>query len=164
MFSRIFPKVFDNQYRGHWLGLVLFIAVILVKALQGLESLVFTHSTMTVADGIPVDTFGVVAANNAVDMFALLGMYLLVLPLTGAVALVRYRAMIPFLYLMLIATQLGARGILFAHAMMRPASAGGHAMGFYVNLIILAVTLGGFALSLLDRPRAPKRSPREIAA
>jgi len=154
MLNRIFPKAFDNAYRGHWLGLVLFIAVIFVKAMQGVNSMILTHRTMTTADGIPVDTFSPVAASAATDMFALLGMYLLVVPLVGAVAAIRYRAMIPFLFLMLIAMQLGARTILFAHSMTRPDDASGHAIGFYINLGILAVTVIGFGFSLAGKSRS----------
>jgi hypothetical protein len=89
MLSRIFPKQFDNTYCGHWLGLVLFIPIVALKAVQGFNSVVWTHKVMVSADGIPVDSFGPVAAGEATQMFALLGMYLLVLPLLGAAALIR---------------------------------------------------------------------------
>src|ERR1051325_10472283 len=109
MLNRIFPRQFDNDYRGHWLGIALFILVIALKAMQGVNSIVMTHEVMTTADGIPVDTYGPAAAAAALSMFALLGMYLLVLPLTGLVALIRYRTMIPFLFVMLLLVQLGSR-------------------------------------------------------
>lgn len=44
MFDRLFPKQFDNLYRGHWLGLVLFMLVVTVKALQGIVSLLSTQT------------------------------------------------------------------------------------------------------------------------
>ncbi|MFL5237617.1 MAG: hypothetical protein ACJ8EL_08440, partial [Rhizomicrobium sp.] len=90
MLSRIFPKAFDNSYRGHWLGLALFGIVILLKAIQGVNSIIMTRKVMIGADGIPLDSFNPIAVNIAIQMFALLGMYLLVLPLIGALALVRY--------------------------------------------------------------------------
>jgi|SRR4051812_37924603 hypothetical protein len=148
MLDRIFPKAFDNRYRGHWLGVVLFVLVILLKAVQGVNSIVMTRKVMIGADGIPLDSFNPIAANTAVEMFALLGMYLLVLPLIGAVALVRYRAMIPFLFLMLLAVMLGSRGLNYLHPIARTAAAGGHPIGMYVNLGILALAVIGFALSL----------------
>jgi hypothetical protein len=150
MLDRLFPKQFDNVYRGHWLGLVLFALVLAVKALQGFNSIVRTHDIMTGADGIPVDTFTPLAAAEATQMFALLGMYLLVLPLISLLALIRYRAMIAFLLLMLIVVQLGARGVHLLHPTIGESTGGAEPIGFYVNLAILAVTVIAFVLSLLQ--------------
>ena len=68
MLDRIFPRQFDNAYRGHWLGLVLFVLIIALKAIQGFNSIVWTHTTMVGADGIPVDSFSPVAASEATTM------------------------------------------------------------------------------------------------
>jgi hypothetical protein len=151
MLERIFPKQFDNIYRGHWLGLALFVLVLALKALQGIESIVQTEHTMVSADGIPLAAFSPVAASEAIQMFALLGMYLLVIPLQSVVVLLRYRAMVPFMLLTLIAIQLGARGIHLLHPDSASTPGGGEPIGFYVNLGILAVTLLGFALSIVRR-------------
>jgi hypothetical protein len=152
MLDRVFPKQFDNTYRGHWLGPVLFALIVALKAIQGFNSMVWTHNIMVSADGIPVDSFGPVAASEASLMFALLGMYLLVLPLIGVVALIRYRAMIPFLLLMLLVVQLGARFVHWLHPTVLESSDSPAPIGLYVNLGILALTLVAFLLSLL-RPR-----------
>ncbi|MFL6689231.1 MAG: hypothetical protein ACJ8IR_03450 [Alphaproteobacteria bacterium] len=149
MLDRIFPTVFDNRYRGHWLGVVLFVLVILLKAVQGVNSIVMTRKVMIGADGIPLDRFNSIAADTAVEMFSLLGMYLLVLPLIGAVAVFRYRSMIPFLFLMLLSVMLGSRALNYLHPIARTAATGVHPIGFYVNLGILALTVIGFALSLI---------------
>jgi hypothetical protein len=153
MLSRIFPKQFDNTYRGHWLGLVLFVPMMALKAIQGFNSIVRTHDIMVGADGIPVDSFAPVAAGEATQMFALLGMYLLVVPLIGAVALIRYRAMVPFLLLMLLIVQLGARGVHRLHPTVGESVGSAEPIGFYVNLGILALTAMAFVLSLV-RPRS----------
>src|ERR1041384_397384 len=107
MLDRIFPKQFDNTYRGHWLGVALFVPIVLLKAIQGVNSIIMTRQIMTSADGIPLDSFNSAAAQNAIADFALLGMYLLIIPLIGAISLIRYRAMIPFLYLMLFMAVMG---------------------------------------------------------
>jgi hypothetical protein len=149
MLEHIFPKQFDNAYRGHWLGLVLFVLVIALKAVQGFNSMVWTQQIMESADGIPIRTFGPVAAGEAILMFALLGMYLLVLPLISAVALLRYRAMVPFLLLMLLVVQLGARGVHLLHPTVAERAGSAEPVGFYVNLGILAATAMAFVLSLV---------------
>lgn len=153
MLHRIFPRQFDNTYRGHWLGLALFVLVIAVKALQGIMCVVRTEHTMITADGIPLGSFSPVAASEAIQMFALLGMYLLVIPLQSVVVLFRYRSMVPFMLLMLIAIQLGARGIHLLHPDIAATSGGGEPIGFYVNLGILAVTALAFVLSVVPRSR-----------
>ncbi|HTK80499.1 MAG TPA: hypothetical protein VL286_08680 [Rhizomicrobium sp.] len=157
MLDRIFPKQFDNTYRGHWLGVALFVPIVLLKAIQGVNSIIMTRQIMTSADGIPLDSFNSAAAQNAIADFALLGMYLLIIPLIGAISLIRYRAMIPFLYLMLLLQQIGSRFILLAHPVPRTGAYDAAPIGLYVNLGILAVTVIGFALSLLSKrgARAP---------
>jgi hypothetical protein len=147
--GRIFPKQFDNTYRGHWLGLVLFALIVVLKALQGFESVISPEFTMVRADGIPLDKFDALASSEVVLMFALLGTYLIVIPLQSVVVLIRYRSMVPFMLLTLIAVQLGVR---LVHALYptlleiqgRPAP-----FALYVNLGILAATLIAFILSLL---------------
>lgn len=149
MLSRIFPREFDNNYQGPWAAVVIFIAAMALKALQGVMSMINTRNTAINADGIALDSFSTAAQQEVLSMFALLGMWLLVLPLLGVVALIRYRTMIPLLYLALLCEQLVARLVVYLHT---PDSApAGHPIGFYVNVGILAVTLIGFLLSLLDR-------------
>jgi len=154
MLDRIFPTQFDNRYRGHWLGLGLFVLIVALKALQGFNSMVWTHQVMVSADGIPVDSFGPAAASEATLMFALLGMYLLVLPLMSAVALVRYRAMIPALLLMLLIVQLGARRVHLLHPTISEIAGAAEPIGFYVNLGILGLTVVAFVFSILRRRAA----------
>lgn len=154
MLGRIFPRQFDNIYRGHWLGLWLFVPVILVKGLQGANSIVTTRLVMINADGIPLDSFDAVAAQAAIGMFTLLGMYLLILPVQGAVALIRYRSMIPLLYLMLIIVQAAGRLLVLWHPVIQT---GQLPLGFFVNLGILAITLLGFVLSLSGKSDSPER-------
>src|ERR1041385_1700809 len=101
MLKRLFPKEFDNSYGGHWLGIALFAIVVSVRAIQGVNSIVMTRSVMVGADGIRLDTFNPVAADTAIALFALLGLHLSLIPLMSIAALVRYRSMIPFIYLLL---------------------------------------------------------------
>ena len=87
MLARLFPKQFDNDYRGLWLAIWLFVPIVVVRAIQGAESIVNTRNVITGADGIPLDSFNAAAAQTVVSMFALLGLQLLVIPLQSVVAL-----------------------------------------------------------------------------
>ena len=152
MLARIFPRQFDNTYQGLWLAVWLFVPLMLVKAVQGVNSIIMTRDVLIGADGIPLDQYGAAAANTVVTLFALLGMYLLIIPLQSLIVLIRYRSMIPFMYLSFIAVQVGARVLNTLHPIERP---DGPPIGFTINLILLALTLIGFALSVQDR--SPQR-------
>lgn len=143
--ERIFPRAFDNAYRGHWLGIALLALVALGKAIQGVESVVNTRDVVVRADAIALDRFGQDGAETVVALFALLGFYQLVLPLLSLAVLIRYRAMIPFLCLMLLFTQLGSRVLLA----FEPIARNGTPVGLYVNLALLSMTAMGFLLSLV---------------
>jgi hypothetical protein len=151
MLNRLFPRAFDNAYRGHALAIWLFVPVVLLKAVQGANSIVITRTVATGADGIPLDRFDPQAAQTVIALFALLGFHLLILPLQSLVVLIRYRAMIPFMFLMLLVMQLGGRLVLLAHPVAR---SGDTPMGLYINLAILAATVTGFVLSLSDKSKS----------
>ncbi|HEY4115487.1 MAG TPA: hypothetical protein VGM17_15630 [Rhizomicrobium sp.] len=149
MLERIFPKTFDNTYRGHWAGLVIFVLVVAVKALQCVETIFNTRNTAINADGIPIASFTPAGANTVLSMFALLGLYLLVIPAQSIVVLLRYRSMVPFLYFWLLLLQIAGRALHMLHPVFASDNHGPQPIGFYVNLGILAVTVLGFALSLV---------------
>ena len=151
MLSRIFPRQFDNNYRGHWLAPWLLGGVMAVKAIQGVQSIINARDVLTTADGIALDRFNPASVEVVVALFALLGLYLLVLPLLSIVVLLRYRTMVPFLYLLVLLVNLASRVLALVNPIARP---DGHPIGYYVNLAILAVTLLGFVLSLLGKPGA----------
>lgn len=159
MLNRLFPKQADNAYRGHWLGIAALIVVMLLKATQGVGILVNTHQTLVQADGIPVDSFAPDAAATALGMFALLGMYTLLMPVLSAIVLIRWRALVPFVLFLFLVIQAGARLVQTFYVIPRSTdpdtSFAGHPIGFWVNMAILAVTIIGFLLSLTDRRRAP---------
>ncbi|MGH6987163.1 MAG: hypothetical protein ACRED9_10050 [Caulobacteraceae bacterium] len=151
MVEKIFPKQFDNVYRGQWLGPGLFAFVIAVKALQSFGSLLNTREVMIAADGIPLGAFAPAAAREAIVMFALLGMYGLIVPLLGLLALIRYRAMVPLLILVLLATQLGGRLVNLAHPTTSAGASGGTPFGFYINTGLILVTILALGLSIVSR-------------
>lgn len=150
MFGRLFPRQFDNNFRGHWFALWLLVPILLLKAIIGINSILFTRRIASTADGIPLDTFGPAAARAAISLFGLLGMYQLLLALLGVVALLRYRAMIPFVYLFLLIQMLGNRGVSLLRPMAETNSA---AAGSAISLGLLAATVLGLVLSLLDTKR-----------
>ena len=150
MLARLFPKQFDNAgYRGHWLALILFGLLMVLDAGIGTNSILNTHEVAIGADGIPLDSFSPSAAREVMLEFALLGMWRLFLVLLGVVALIRYRAMIPFLFLLLLFQQLAGRLI----HVLRPTDGDFTARGSIVVWVILGMIVGGFVLSLIGRSK-----------
>jgi len=82
------------------------------------------------------------------SLFALMGMCLLILPLQSIIVLIRYRSMIPFMYLSLLVVSVGSRAIQFVHPLVRSSTL---PYGVIMNLAILTVTVVGFVLSLHDK-------------
>jgi hypothetical protein len=148
MLERIFPPQLDNRYRGQWIAIAILGLYLAMKFLQGVMSVFNTHDTAINADGIPLDTFAPVAAQNILSMFRLLGLNLMALPLLGAVVLARYRAMVPLLYLFLALQALASRVLLMA---TEPPDPNGLPAGAIVNLALLGLLLAGFVLSLTGR-------------
>lgn len=162
MFKRIFPKQFDNTYRGHWFGIWLLGVVATMKGLQGAVSVFDTRNVLIGADGIPLDSCGAAGIETVIALTALLGLCLLVIALQCVVVLVRYRAMIPLMLLIQLIVQIGGRVLMAVNPITRSSepsvSYAGHPIGFYVNLAILAVTLIGFALSLRNNPPSAQQA------
>lgn len=156
MLKHLFPKQFDNIYRGHWLAIWLLVPIVILYLIMGGNSMWHPHYVATSADGIPLDSYTAGGAQAVVSMYAQMGLCLLLLTLQGVLVLIRYRAMIPYVYLLLLAQELG--GTLLNH--LYPIAKSGvstEKAGLAVVLAILAMTLAGFILSLVPKRRPPER-------
>jgi hypothetical protein len=158
MLSRLFPKQFDNNYRGYALALWLLAPIALMILAQCVVSLVMTRDVLMGPDRIPVDTYDAPAAQTVIALFALAAVYRIVLPLMCLVALVRYRAMVPLMYLLLAAVSVANRVVLFLNPIVRNDAP---ATGFAITLALLAAILVGLALSLATpaKKRAAEGAP-----
>lgn len=147
MFNRLLPRSVDNAYRGRGLALWLFALVVSMRIVQSVLVIFNGYSTARNADGIPLDTYPPAAAQTIVGLFALSGLYRLILSLLCLVVLVRYRAAVSFMFVVLLLNYLTAQLLLrfvpLARAGAPPAS--------IVNLTLMALTVVGLALSLWKR-------------
>ena len=147
MLKRILPRQIDNDFRGHWLALWLFGAVVLVKLGISMGTMFNGHEAASSADGIPLDTFTPAGAQTVISLFAIWGLAQFVICLLCILALVRYRAMIPLLFALLLLEYLGKRVIL----VFLPVAKTGTPPGSVINLVLLGVMIIGLALSLQAR-------------
>lgn len=151
MFSQFLPERIDNAYRGHRLALWLFGAVVLMKTSIGLGTIFNGRTAAISADAIPLDTFPPAAAQAFLSVFAIWGFAQVMLGLLCMLALVRYRALVPFLFALLLLEHLGRKLILF----VLPIAKTGTPPGLFINLALVAVMILGLVLALRTKNHAP---------
>ena len=154
MLGRLFPQSFDNAYRGYWAGAWIFGAVVAGRLAMGVNGTINTAFVAVSADGIPLSTYPSAAAQTVIALFALTALMNLTLAVLGVVALIRYRAMIPLLFLLYLAQSIGTRVVLLVHPLLRTGSSTASAGSAFV-LTLLALTAIGLVLSLMPGSRKP---------
>jgi len=164
MLSRLFPKAFDNAYRGHWLAIWILVPIVLLKLamafnVAGLNPWVTSRFVIQNADGIPIDTFGAEAASVVVFLFASWGLGLLTLSLLGVIVLLRYRAMTPLMCLLLTIEQVGRKLIAYFSPIIRPTETDGVSFGALINWGLSAGLVIALILSLQDSRHPSKQHP-----
>ena len=82
---------------------------------MSLNSILNTADVAGNADGIPLDSYGPEAARQVLLLFALMALGHLFLTLVALTALIRYRALVPFAYLVLLAEFLVRRVIVWTY-------------------------------------------------
>jgi hypothetical protein len=145
----------DNTYQGYKLAIWLLVLLLLFKTsisvnAVGWNPLMTSHDVLQRADRIPLDTFSTNAADSAVLLFAVWGVTHLVLNLLGFIALVRYRAMIPLIYLLMAIDHIGRKAAADIFPIIR---ANDGTVSVPVNLILIALLLIGFGMSLTTPER-----------
>ena len=151
MLRLLFPPVIDNKFRGQWLGFWILAPVLFLKLGIALGSLL-APGNANKADAIDLSSFSPAALQAETTSTALLGLLHLAIGLFGVLAMIRYRAMIPLIYLWLIVEFLARRVVLTAYPIDRTP---GTSSGSVVNIVLLSLMALGFALSLWPRRNAP---------
>ena len=133
----------DNGYTGYRAALWLLGLFIAVKLAMSLNSIFNTAAVAQGADRIPLDTFEPEAARTVLTLFALMMLGQLALALIALVTLIRYRTLVPFVYLVLLGEQLARRIIVSGSVLPR---AGDASAAFYVNCGLLTLLTAGLVL------------------
>jgi len=147
MFDRLLPLQADNAYRGAFAALWLLGLLVAAKAAMGLNVVHNGRRVAVEADGIPLDTFTPGGRQTVLALFAAWGLGQVVLAALGAIVLVRYRALVPLVFSLFLAEHLGRKLVFQVIPIVRA----GSPPGFWVNLVLLALMLAGFVLSLFGR-------------
>ncbi len=148
MLSRLLPPQADNRFGGQRAALWLLAVLVALKLVISVNSIFNTESVAVGADGIPLDSYGPAAARQVLILFALMALGHLALALTALTALLRYRTLVPLIYLLLLGEHLARRFIVQGYA---AAGAGGSSYALYLNMGIAALLTIGLLLSLVPR-------------
>jgi len=147
MLNQFLPKHVDNTYRGHRLGLWLFALLVLMKGGIAVGTIFNGRNAAISADGIPLDAFTPAGEQAFVSLFAAWGLAQLMLNLMGLLVLIRYRALLPFMFALLLLEHL-SRKLIF---LVIPIPTTGTPPGLFINLVIVAVMIVGLVLSLRNQ-------------
>ncbi|HYJ83904.1 MAG TPA: hypothetical protein VEW26_13815 [Allosphingosinicella sp.] len=154
MLDRLFPKQVDNRFDGRRSALWLLGLLIALKLVVSLNSIFNTALVAQGADGIPLDSYGPAAAREVVTLFALVALGQLILALVALAALIRWRSLVPFLYLVSLVEMVARRLIVETQGATQPAAS---PIAWYVTWGVLILLVLGLALSLI-----PARRSREV--
>lgn len=147
MLSVLLPREANNDFRGHKSGLWILAVVLLLLAAMSANSIFNGHYVATKADGLPLDSFSAAGAQVILMFYAMWGVTQLIVVAFGIVALVRYRALVPFAFLLLLIEQVLWRVVHYALPISKQGASGG---GWFIYMLF-AVILIGFVLSLWQR-------------
>jgi hypothetical protein len=141
----LLPARLDNDFHGHKAAIWLFALVTAMKLALGLVHIFSADGGAQTVSHIPLDSYSAGAAQNVVGLFARLGLEQLLLGAVFVVVLLRYRALIPLMFLLALAAQAGA----FALAAWKPLSLTVSSGAAPMHLVLAGLYLAGLVLSLL---------------
>lgn len=102
LLARLFPKTIDNRYRGQRLALWLFYPLIAVTLWRSQHHIFAADGGAQSIATIPLDTFGGDGAAAVISAFALWGLSQLLLGLVFLLVAIRYRALVPLCWLLVV--------------------------------------------------------------
>ena len=143
MLKRILPRSIDNSYNGHQLAIWLLILIILIRAGQALTSLFIGRLVAQGAHNINVAGLPAEAVQLMVLLLARSALATLVLILFSVLVLIRYRAMIPVTYVLLLIQHTGS-----AIIQLRESDITGTSKATVVSFVLLFLVVAGLFASL----------------
>lgn len=155
LLDRLIPRRLDNDYRGHPIALWFFVAITLMTLGRSLVHVFRADGGAQSIATIPLERMSGGGSEAVITIFALWGLSQLLLGILYVIALWRYRALIPLLYLLLAVEYFGR----FAIAQWKPLPTLDTPPGANGNLIFMVATPILMALALRNHRSAPSDAP-----
>lgn len=147
MFTHLFPKTVDNQYRGLSIAKWTFAAMIILIVGRSLAHMFLADGGAQSIATIALDTFSPTAASVIIGIFAYWGLSQLLFGLLYVIVLWRYQSLIPLMWAFLFVEWTGRLLLGF----YKPIETVGQAPGGIGNWIFPVVTLVILVLSLMSK-------------
>jgi len=144
MRNRLLPSSFDNNFDGHPASLWLFGLITTVTLGRSLTHIFLPDGGAQSIATVPLSQYSSGAESSVISVFALWGLSQLLIALVMLIAVLRYRSMIPLLYLFLIVEYVGRIYI----GIFKPLETLQTPPGATGSLVILGASLVGLLLSL----------------
>lgn len=129
MWNKVFPKIADNKYGGHWIGLLLLSFYTLKSFVAGSVHMFAPDGGAQSIASIVLDQFTEGAANSIITIFGAWGMEQFVLGLIALVILLRYKGLIPMVAMVYVIEYAGRIALpLFTPGVVSAHTPPGHAM------------------------------------
>jgi len=156
MIDRIFPKQADNNFRGNRLALWLFAPLAFAHSAISLGAIFSADGGAQSADGIPLDSFSPQAAQAVISTVAFLGFADLLVCIFYWLALIRYRALVPLMYLVMASDFVAHKAI---NAMKPMERMPGTSTGTIITIAFFALAVIGLVLSLTGARYRQQNNP-----
>src|SRR5688500_19607134 len=145
MLNRLLPRQADNAYGGYRIALGVLGILVHLRTIMSVNSMINGRDIASSADGIPLDTYTPDGARTVVSLFAVLGLSNLMICILCIVVLVRYRALVPLMFSLLLLHHLARKVI---HQLL-PIATTGTSPASVINLVLLSLMVACLVLSLV---------------
>lgn len=144
MIKYLFPNRIDNDYKGNKAPMYLFYLVTAFTVIRSIIHLVSPDGGAQSIATIPLHLYSKDASDTIIHMFAEWGLSQLLLGILYIVVLIKYKSLIPLMYLFLV-IEYSSRLLL---GFYKPFELEGHAPGGVGNYILVPLFILMFILSL----------------
>lgn len=149
MSSKILPAVADNHYRGRKIALWFFYLITAVTIGRSLIHMLKNDGGAQSIATIPLDTYTEAGAATVILIFSYWGLSQLMFGIIQLMVALKYKSLIPLMYLMLI-LEWGGR---FLISLWKPIETTGQAPAGIGNMILPIVCLLMFFLSIKEKSK-----------
>ena len=141
---KVLPKVIDNQYKGSNIAKQVFLLITILTVIRSLIHVFAPDGGAQSIATIPLDTYTQAGAASVIMIFSLWGLSQLLMGVVYLVVYLRYKSLIPAMYVLLIAEYI----MRIVIGMMKPIETVGTAPGGVGNWIIVPLCITMLLLSL----------------
>jgi hypothetical protein len=132
-----------------------------MKAALGMYAIFDGYYVLKSVDDVPLDTFTSGGAETVVSLFGLWGLSQLLFGVLLVLVLIRYRAMIPLMYVLLLVEYLSKKATLLMNPIVTTKASSAVSAAFFLvatpaGLVLVCLVIAGLVFSLLGKGYLPR--------